>query len=119
MEYRQTLVVPDQVADQMERLLREPDADLGRDEPVYDEEVTFANGNRVAIQVIASTEPAKEECWSQAVGFTADGFEFGFSEASDELLGEWFVQDNVDVYVVNVVRESAVHGPSKVSGQES
>jgi hypothetical protein len=43
---------------------RGPATDCRRDECVFDREVEFDDGRRMAIQVIASSEPA-EGCWTQ------------------------------------------------------
>ena len=67
------LEVPHRLATRLETYCQQPPLDCGRGEAIFDEEVTFHDGKRMAIQVIASEQPDTEECWTQGVVFDARG----------------------------------------------
>jgi hypothetical protein len=90
-----------------ERFCKEPPGDCGRGEVIFDEEVVFPDGNRVAIQVVADEEPNERECWTQGVLFGAEGTELGCTDVGDFFLGNHCLNYNDDEYVV-IVKESAV-----------
>ena len=93
MRYEAILRVQKDTAELMEKWCREPPMDCGRGETVFDEEVKFANGNRMAIQVIASENPNEESCWTQGVVFDKEGNELGFTEVGDSFVGRYQVWD--------------------------
>lgn len=98
--YRGLLQIPAAELQELERRLCEPDANCRRDEPLFDREVVFPDGCRMAIQVIASTLPAEESAWSQAVLFTETGNEVCCSDVGETLAGEWTLSfDEVDYRV--------------------
>ena len=99
-------------AEEMERMLREPDESNARDELVFDREVTFDNGYRIAVQVIASAQPAKESCWSQGVLFTKDGYEVSFTDVGESFLGEHKVFDGDEEYAAIVTTDMRDHYPN-------
>ena len=90
------------LAGELERFCQKPPNDCGRGEVIYDEEVRFENGNRMAIQVIASEQPSREPCWTQGVLFDHKGHELGCTSVGDSFLGEYCVFDAHDKYVVIV-----------------
>lgn len=89
--YHETLTLPADTIDRLEELCRGPATDCRRDECVFDREVEFDDGRRMAIQVIASSEPA-EGCWTQGVLFDADGAELGCTDVCDAFAGEYVVE---------------------------
>lgn len=101
MKFTQKLLVTQEVADQLERLCEQPDDSCGRDEVVFDAEV-LVDAYRFAIQVVASTEPAKESCWTQGVMFDIDGFEIACTEPGESFLGEYTIDYNENTYEVVV-----------------
>ncbi|MGO8748715.1 MAG: hypothetical protein ACLQNE_22320 [Thermoguttaceae bacterium] len=107
MNYTGTISVPiDEVA-RLERFCRVPPGRKncnGRDVPLFDQEYTFPNGVRMAIQVCPSTDPDIDPCWTQGVLFDHHGFELGCTEVGLSLLGEYHVPDGDDTYVVEVRR---------------
>lgn len=105
MKHTRTVTVPVYKAEELTRMCNEPDADNGRDEIVFDHEVNFPGGIRFAVQVIASTEPAEEPCWTQGVLFVAHGNEIGCTEVGDSFLGEYTIHDENDGYEVVVVTD--------------
>lgn len=107
MKYTQTLKVNRVIAEQLERDCQEPPglSDVGRDEPLFDEEVVFSNGHRMAIQVIASNEPDEESCWTQGVVFDERGNELGCTDVGESFLGEYHVPVDDDEYVVEVIAD--------------
>ena len=108
MKYEAILKVKREEAEQYSRLCNEPDASNLKDQVIYDEEVTFANGMRMAIQVISPTEPAKESCWVQGILLDSGGFENGCTEVGESFLGKYEVADEEDTYCVTVIGEQDV-----------
>jgi hypothetical protein len=110
MENKQyaVLVVKKQLADKLEKFCQEPPSDCGRGEVVYDEEVKFLNGYRMAIQVVASENPDEEECWTQGVVFDSFGNELGCTDVGESFLGEYHVGVQRDEYVTSVQIETVV-----------
>ena len=91
MKHYAVLVVGKDTADKLERFCQEPPGDCGRGEVVFDEEVKFQNGNRMAIQLIASEEPNDETCWTQGVVFDELGNELGCTDVGESFLGKYHV----------------------------
>jgi len=106
MKHYAVLVVGKDTADTLELFCQEPPGDCGRGEVVFDEEVKFQNGNRMAIQVIASEEPDDEECWTQGVVFDELGNELGCTDVGESFLGEYHV-------FVPATWDRPPHGPWK------
>ena len=92
------MFIESDLAEQVNNLLGNPDSDTGRGEVIFDREVVFSDGNRMAVQVVASNEPSEEPCWSQGVLFDSKGNELGCTDVGESLLGEFIVND----YVTNV-----------------
>jgi hypothetical protein len=105
MQFKKKLVVERAVAEEMERICREPDTSVKKDGQEFDEEVVFDNGNRVAIQVCGSGDPANESCWTQGVLFSPDGVELGCTDVGESFLGEYWISHDDDEYIVEVVAE--------------
>ena len=101
--YYETMPLPADTIDRVEKLCRGPATDCGSDETVFDREVTFDDGCRMAIQVVASNDPA-ESCWTQGVLFDADGAELGCTEVSESLAGEYVVECDGQRYTATVER---------------
>lgn len=112
MKHTRTMTVTVYEAEQFTRMCNEPDADNGRDEAVFDREVDFPGGIRFAVQVIASTEPAEESCWTQGVLFDANGNELGCTEVGESFLGEYTIPDGDNVYEVVVETDMHTHYPN-------
>lgn len=87
------LQVRSTVANKLELLCRKPDSDCGKGEVLFDREVKFPNGFRMAIQVIASESPATESAWTQGVLFDQKGNEIGCTDVGESFLGEYTVED--------------------------
>lgn len=103
--YHETLTLPADTIDRLEELCRGPATDCGSDETVFDHEVTFDDGCRMAIQVVAPNDPA-ESCWTQGVLFDADGAELGCTEAAQFFAGVYVVECDGDSYTVRVMDDS-------------
>jgi len=103
VKYYEKLIVSLETAELMGKWCQEPPGDCGRGEAVFDEEVVFSNGNRMAIQVIASEEPNEEECWTQGVVFDPKGNELGCTDVGESFMGEYHVYDGEDEYVCEVI----------------
>jgi hypothetical protein len=107
MIYRRTLKVADKIYDRLERMVRASKrrADMPKSGTIFDEEVTFRNGNRVAIQVCACEDDTP---YVQAVLFNKNGDELGCSCCDYSFGGEYIVTDTDtgDDYFVNVLREN-------------
>jgi hypothetical protein len=96
------LQVKANIGNQLEQACRTPLDGCGRDETLFDQEVVFDNGNRMAVQVIASGNLA-ESAWTQGVVFAADGEELGCTDVGESFGGEYHVPVDGDEYVCNVV----------------
>lgn len=103
--YHKTLTLPAGTIDRLEQLCRGPATDCGSDETVFDHEVTFDDGRRMAIQVVAPNDPA-ESCWTQGVLFEAGGAELGCTEPGDAFAGDYEVCCDGNVYSVRVAEDS-------------
>lgn len=98
---KKIMFVERNLGNMLESWCMEPPTDCGKGEVLFDQEVVFGDGNRMAIQAIASLEPSNEPIWTQGVLFAANGEEIGFTEPSDSFWGEYQVDD----YVVDVHAE--------------
>jgi hypothetical protein len=66
---------------------------------LFDREVTFDDGHRMAIQVIA----ARGDCaWTQGVLFAPDGQEVGYTEVMPAFLATYTVKVDDQTYTVDV-----------------
>lgn len=88
---------------ELERLCREADSSAKKDAPEFDEEVTFPDGRRVAIQVVGPLDPAREPCWTQGVLFGKDGTELDCTDVGDSFEGEYYLSHGDTAYLVEVV----------------
>jgi hypothetical protein len=75
-------------------------------ETLFDQEVLFDDGMRVAIQVIESQSDIQEDfaepAWTQGVLFTPEGQEISCTEVQESLTGVYHCPDGDDVYIVTV-----------------
>lgn len=105
LSFHGVLKVAKDRAEDLERWCNEPPGrdNCGRkDEPLYDEEFTFADGIRMAVQVCPSTNPDEEECWTQGVLFTPDGVELGCTDVGESFVGDYEIEHNGRWYCVEV-----------------
>ena len=100
--FHETMAVPRGQIDSLELLCRGPATGCGRDETVFDQEVRFDDGRRMAIQVVSPNEPDSESCWTQGVLFSADGEELGCTEAAESFCGQYRVEAEDGIYTVVV-----------------
>lgn len=103
MKYTRELYVGRTLGEEMERLCREPNCNIERDCPQFDEEVTFPDGRRVAIQVVSPNDPASESCWTQGVLFDKNGTELACTDVGESFADEYCLPYGDDEYVVEVV----------------
>lgn len=96
------LVVETAKAQQLEAYCEYPPGDCGRGEAIFDEEVVFEDGRRVAIQVIASENPEEEMCWTQGVLFSPEGNELACTDVGEAFIGEFELDYDGDQYEVIV-----------------
>lgn len=102
--FREVLGVPWNKANEMATRCLEPADDLEKDTRLFDEEVTFEDGMRMAIQIVSPMEPGKESSWSQAVLYDHDGCEIGFTDVCDNFLGPFHYFANDNEYIADVQR---------------
>ena len=100
--FHETMIVPNDTLDRLEELCRGPATGCGRDETIFDREVTFDDGCRMAIQVVAPNEPETESCWTQGVLFSPSGVELGCTEPGDGVGGQYRVETDDGIYTVSV-----------------
>ena len=87
------LIVDPSIGDKLEAWCDEPPTDAGKGEVLFDEEVQFKDGYRMAVQAISSLDPSSEPIWTQGVLFTPEGFESGNTDVGDSFWGEYQVGD--------------------------
>ena len=102
MKFQKSLKVPVEIAEQMEALVAQPNDELDRDEAVFDREVTFDDGKRMVIQVVAPNDVEEESCWTQGVLLDPEGNELGTTDVGESFLGEYSVPCGDDEYEVTV-----------------
>ncbi|MEN6644011.1 MAG: hypothetical protein ABFE08_16360 [Armatimonadia bacterium] len=103
MEHKATLYVP---APEFDAVCRECNREQNSDDgTLFDEEVHFASGTMMAVQVCPSKGST---VWTQGVLFERanDGgfYEVGCTGVRDDIGGEYIVYEGDDEYVVTVVR---------------
>jgi hypothetical protein len=105
MKYAEEMFIDAAMLDVMDDLC-EHDPGHGNGEVYFDKEVTFSNGMRLAVQLIASEYDFIEEhtppAWTQGVLFTPEGCELGCTDVGDSLSGEYVVYHDDDEYTVVV-----------------
>lgn len=108
MRYEKEVVIPKGVGKRLEKALNWKDGDalddsFGEDD-AYVETAVFDNGFEMDIKVCgAQYEGAggSNSAWSEAVLFQ-DGCEVCCTDPDDSLYGEWELEHDDDVFVVNV-----------------
>jgi hypothetical protein len=100
--FHETMILPNDTLEKLEELCRGPATGCGRDETIFDREVTFDDGCRMAIQVVAPNEPETESCWTQGVLFSPSGVELGCTEPSDSVGGQYRVETDDGIYSLGV-----------------
>lgn len=108
-EHYGTLDVSADVADKVQAIVDGPAMDCGRDECVFDREVVFDDGCRMAIQAVVNND--LEGGWMQGVLFSPEGTELGCTDVGDRLAGEYSVavdrEDGTHTYTVDVASSVA------------
>ena len=83
------------LGDQLEEWCEKPPTDVGRSEVLFDEEVVFEDGTRMAIQAICSENPTSEPIWTQGILFCPEGAELGFTDVCGSFYGKFQVDEYV------------------------
>jgi len=103
-QHAELLLVDAKQAKQLESIIDGSATNCGRDECVFDKEVVFDDGRRMAIQVVANLDGSG--AWTQGVLFGADGGELGCTEPGDGIAGEYRVdveeEDGTHTYTATV-----------------
>jgi hypothetical protein len=108
MNHEQTIVkVPKKLIDQIQHYLSLP---LGLDDSEYQGEdntiivatIKCSNGCEIDIKCCGCQEEAS---WTEAVLFNENGAELCCTECSDEILGEWILEDDDIIYSVVIEEE--------------
>lgn len=102
--YNHRLYVPRDEAEELQAACDHGLEDCGKDEKLFDREVVFSDGKRMAIQVCAEQD---KPAWTQGVLYSPEGTELGFTPAGDTLLGEYTVFYGDVEYTVLVEIEHA------------
>ena len=104
MKLTTEIKVPSNELQFLQNAVNEPNPDLRRDEVVFENTAKFSDNNWALFQVIASSNPSEESCWTQIVLFDPNGNEIACSDVSENILGpcEFFYIDGT-AYTVNVV----------------
>lgn len=101
--YYETLYIEPTLGKELQRCCDEIVTDVKKCGTEFDEEVTFPDGARMAIQVCGPSDPEEESCWTQGVVFDKDGNELGCTPACDRLDGSYGVDTNEASYWVHVI----------------
>ncbi len=88
-EHTETLTIDAEKAARLQSLIDGPATDCGRDECIFDSEVVFSDGRRMAIQAVTTLDASGG--WTQGVLFSPEGGELGCTEPGDSLAGEYRV----------------------------
>jgi hypothetical protein len=114
MIHRKTLMVPSYIADEMTRIVNEPDSSVKGGGVEYSEDVVFDDRRSMTIQVCSSENPSQESCWTQGVLYDRPQWDvFGFeitpeiacTDVGDSFLGEYHLEYEGDEYIVEVVKD--------------
>ena len=103
MNFTASIKVP---AHKLQSLVDAPNADLGRDDVVYENTAKFSDNTWALFQVISTNDPDQDPCWTQVVLFDERGNEMACSDVGESILGtsEFFLVDGKN-YTVNVIAE--------------
>lgn len=85
-----TIKFPADVLDSLEIAMQEPrhGEEHANDQALFDQEVTFPDGRRAAIQVFESVYP-NQPAWAQMVLYSPEGYELGMVCDDNRVRGEW------------------------------
>ena len=110
MIHRKNLKVPSHIADEMVRIVNEPDSSVKGGEQ-FSHDVLFDDGRFMTIQVCASENPSEESCWTQGVLRERSGHEIACTvvckvnaNVGESFLGEYHIEYLGDEYIVEVVK---------------
>lgn len=116
--YKETITVSHAVAEKIQKYLDvEPENEeecLGEDDK-FDYEVTFPNGNRMAVQVCGvqyKDDGSSNTAWSQAVLWDEKGHELTFTDVCYDFLGEWELEYDGITYQI-IVRDAEEEVPAE------
>jgi hypothetical protein len=82
------MIVDNHTATMMQKAISKGLSDCGLGETLFDKEVKFEDGKRMAIQVIAS-EDSDGFAWTQGVLFDSNGCEIDCTEVMEDFVGEF------------------------------
>ena len=100
--FHETMILPNDTLDQLEELCRGPAVGCDPDETIFDREVVFDDGCRMAIQVVAPNATETESCWTQGVLFSPAGDELGCTQPCDRVCGHYRVETDDGIYSAGV-----------------
>ena len=107
MIHKQTLTIPAQTCFFLLKACDQNRAslDIGKDEKIFDESVTFDDGKIMDIQVIAPIE--NESCWTQGVLYEKEVegsflIEVACTDVGESILGEFHVLHEGNEYICEV-----------------
>jgi len=96
------MIVPKAVAEEMNRMCKGVESNLGDRSSLFDHEVDFPNHKVMAIMVCpCGSEPA----WTQGVMFNdveGDLFEISCTEVKGSLTGSFMIESDGDEFIVDV-----------------
>lgn len=117
MTYDAVMYIESGKYEQLQRLLELPDGTLDGDLPVYEKCIQLNHipgGKQVLLQVIASTNPVSESCWSQCLLLDQDGSELDCTEVHETLDKTYELFYLNDSYNVDVRKLELQLSPSEV-----
>lgn len=98
--------VPSDQLQFLQSVVDAPNADLCRDDVIYENSVRFYDNSWALFQVIATNDPEQDPCWTQVVLFDERGNEMACSDVGESILGSTdFLLIDGKNYTVNVIAE--------------
>ena len=106
MNFTAAIKVPSDQLQFLQSVVDAPNADLCRDDVVYENSVRFSDNSWALFQVISTNDPAEDACWTQVVLFDERGNEMACSDVGESILGSTdFLLIDGKNYTVNVIAE--------------
>lgn len=114
MRYEKTITVGADTAKYYDAVIASKDM-MGEDDTIS-ETAKYDNGFEMDIKICG----ADNDCpWTEAVLFNEDGAELVCSEVSEGFFGEWELEYDGNIYVVNITRETEQSGNASEEGEQT
>ena len=111
MRYEEKLIIPKNTAEWIDKIMEtEPKTEkecFGEDEK-FTRVVVFPDGTQMDIEIcgVQYREGEINLPWTQACLYDSGGYNVDFTEPSDAFFGTWWLENDTDIYVVYVEKET-------------